>query len=104
MTSQSVLSGRLSQLITSLTTASTSPASVAEYALLLSAIWPSGILLAQVAMLDRKSTRLNSSHTVISYAVFCLKKKKWRSDMCWMKAPVVSQATNERGYDRSFNG
>src|SRR5438034_5740012 len=28
---------------------------------------------------DRKSTRLNSSHTVISYAVFCLKKKKTRS-------------------------
>src|SRR5438034_11791912 len=28
--------------------------------------------------LDRKSTRLNSSHTVISYAVFCLKKKKLR--------------------------
>src|SRR5438132_14142531 len=27
------------------------------------------------AHLDRKSTRLNSSHTVISYAVFCLKKK-----------------------------
>src|SRR5436190_4323805 len=27
---------------------------------------------------DRKSTRLNSSHTVISYAVFCLKKKKKR--------------------------
>src|SRR5438034_5401833 len=26
--------------------------------------------------IDRKSTRLNSSHTVISYAVFCLKKKK----------------------------
>src|SRR5438034_1692745 len=25
---------------------------------------------------DRKSTRLNSSHTVISYAVFCLKKKR----------------------------
>src|SRR5260221_10466469 len=29
-----------------------------------------------VGKLDRKSTRLNSSHTVISYAVFCLKKKK----------------------------
>src|SRR5260221_7415891 len=29
-----------------------------------------------VFCLDRKSTRLNSSHTVISYAVFCLKKKK----------------------------
>src|SRR5438034_5428032 len=28
------------------------------------------------SLLDRKSTRLNSSHTVISYAVFCLKKKK----------------------------
>src|SRR5205807_10382458 len=31
--------------------------------------WPNRIL-------DRKSTRLNSSHLVISYAVFCLKKKK----------------------------
>src|SRR2546427_3823250 len=29
-----------------------------------------------VAPLDRKSTRLNSSHSQISYAVFCLKKKK----------------------------
>src|SRR5438132_2331021 len=29
-----------------------------------------------LAPTDRKSTRLNSSHTVISYAVFCLKKKK----------------------------
>src|SRR3954462_13729858 len=27
---------------------------------------------------DRKSTRLNSSHTIISYAVFCLKKKRTR--------------------------
>src|SRR2546429_2015249 len=30
----------------------------------------------QRAVLDRKSTRLNSSHGYISYAVFCLKKKK----------------------------
>src|SRR5256885_10761954 len=29
---------------------------------------------------DRKSTRLNSSHLVISYAVFCLKKKKTTTD------------------------
>src|SRR2546426_6703248 len=29
--------------------------------------------------IDRKSTRLNSSHLVISYAVFCLKKKKKRT-------------------------
>src|SRR5256885_15438073 len=33
-------------------------------------------LEAALARLDRKSTRLNSSHLVISYAVFCLKKKK----------------------------
>src|SRR5436190_8994054 len=33
-------------------------------------------LEAARAVVDRKSTRLNSSHTVISYAVFCLKKKK----------------------------
>src|SRR5256885_16606499 len=32
------------------------------------------------ATLDRKSTRLNSSHLVISYAVFCLKKKKCNLD------------------------
>src|SRR2546426_5768589 len=31
---------------------------------------------------DRKSTRLNSSHLVISYAVFCLKKKKKTSRNC----------------------
>src|SRR2546426_3422152 len=31
---------------------------------------------AQDLRIDRKSTRLNSSHLVISYAVFCLKKKK----------------------------
>src|SRR5438132_10841272 len=30
---------------------------------------------------DRKSTRLNSSHTVISYAVFCLKKKNRREKL-----------------------
>src|SRR5438034_6533882 len=34
------------------------------------------ITLDQEEVGDRKSTRLNSSHTVISYAVFCLKKKK----------------------------
>src|SRR5256885_9584036 len=31
------------------------------------------------AGIDRKSTRLNSSHLVISYAVFCLKKKKYNT-------------------------
>src|SRR3712207_6946171 len=32
--------------------------------------------VADLSLLDRKSTRLNSSHANISYAVFCLKKKK----------------------------
>src|SRR5256885_3983516 len=36
----------------------------------------SGVLAEGAGMLDRKSTRLNFSHLVISYAVFCLKKKK----------------------------
>src|SRR5438132_9841185 len=35
--------------------------------------------LALTGVRDRKSTRLNSSHTVISYAVFCLKKKNTES-------------------------
>src|SRR5438309_7808115 len=35
--------------------------------------WP---FFQAAARLDRKSTRLNSSHSSISYAVFCLKKKK----------------------------
>src|SRR2546427_6005380 len=34
------------------------------------------VVESQVGILDRKSTRLNSSHSQISYAVFCLKKKK----------------------------
>src|SRR2546426_5023921 len=39
--------------------------------------------------LDRKSTRLNSSHLVISYAVFCLKKKKMKShSYIWTFLPV----------------
>src|SRR5947207_5295090 len=35
---------------------------------------------------DRKSTRLNSSHTVISYAVFCLKKKKTVRDLSFVRS------------------
>src|SRR2546426_1740918 len=51
-----------------------------------------GTLLAVIAMQlgartgDRKSTRLNSSHLVISYAVFCLKKKKNKNEH--MEAPT----------------
>src|SRR5258705_9533127 len=38
---------------------------------------------------DRKSTRLNSSHLGISYAVFCLKKKKKKEDRCVGKWSVA---------------
>src|SRR5688572_32369883 len=41
---------------------------------------------------DRKSTRLNSSHSQISYAVFCLKKKK-------KKNRITAVAENSRTYD-----
>src|SRR3712207_8972921 len=37
---------------------------------------------------DRKSTRLNSSHANISYAVFCLKKKKLRKLQCNPDSPI----------------
>src|SRR5574341_697449 len=40
---------------------------------------PRSALESRRVSLDRKSTRLNSSHQLISYAVFCLKKKKKRS-------------------------
>src|SRR5690606_41588276 len=38
--------------------------------------WAERLLQPMLDALDRKSTRLNSSHVKISYAVFCLKKKK----------------------------
>src|SRR5260221_952158 len=45
--------------------------------------WNAAIALVCGNALDRKSTRLNSSHTVISYAVFCLKKKNRRASSQW---------------------
>ena len=43
--------------------------------------------------LDRKSTRLNSSHTVISYAVFCLKKKIKNHTIHQLHSYSLSQAS-----------
>src|SRR2546430_11171378 len=43
----------------------------------------SGSALSLIYTLDRKSTRLNSSHSQISYAVFCLKKKKNKKVYCY---------------------
>src|SRR5437879_7506738 len=44
---------------------------------------PRGDAPGFVKMLDRKSTRLNSSHRCISYAVFCLKKKMMQFHFPW---------------------
>src|SRR5258708_8592114 len=58
--------------------------------------------------LDRKSTRLNSSHQIISYAVFCLKKKKiYLTIMCQSNTDTPTnqihkrhaQSTQTRGLD-----
>src|SRR5690348_17864636 len=46
--------------------------------------WIVGYGGAGVLLSDRKSTRLNSSHPSISYAVFCLKKKKTKEKMLWV--------------------
>src|SRR2546426_6111152 len=53
----------------------------------------------QLGQEDRKSTRLNSSHLVISYAVFCLKKKK-KKDINYSRSKdkqlIVSYATRDK--------
>src|SRR5438876_7812970 len=54
---------------------------------------PGARQLDEGAALDRKSTRLNSSHPSISYAVFCLKKKKNEMNACYIW-PIVY-----RGYE-----
>src|SRR2546430_9201877 len=57
-------------------------------------------------LVDRKSTRLNSSHSQISYAVFCLKKKRPptcetacdltnRKSVCWSSANFWTRADNQ---------
>src|SRR5437764_5855698 len=48
-------------------------------------------LVGPVARQDRKSTRLNSSHRCISYAVFCLKKKKTSTHIHQQRETCVSQ-------------
>src|SRR3982751_3064766 len=48
---------------------------------------------------DRKSTRLNSSHDQISYAVFCLKKKSWKrrnSGVAWRRRSTLREVSLAR--------
>src|SRR3989454_2501759 len=52
-----------------------------------------GFLPVPSASEDRKSTRLNSSHLVISYAVFCLKKKKKKRDVSSIIQTTEHQST-----------
>src|SRR5258708_23838001 len=66
---------------------------IEEYERLHAAVWPE--VLATIAachisnytILDRKSTRLNSSHQIISYAVFCLKKKRSEQHTSELQSP-----------------
>src|SRR5256885_3076209 len=61
-------------------------------------VWPGMITMQR--MIDRKSTRLNSSHLVISYAVFCLKKKKKSYLTCPtpMYRPSADRMENTAGF------
>src|SRR5436190_4524459 len=52
---------------------------------------------------DRKSTRLNSSHTVISYAVFCLKKKNTKHDISNAVLKKIETTKPRANVDRSTN-
>src|SRR2546430_8180778 len=46
-------------------------------------------VVVRLCLGDRKSTRLNSSHSQISYAVFCLKKKKTHANQCYHPQETV---------------
>src|SRR2546429_6586644 len=50
---------------------------------------------------DRKSTRLNSSHGYISYAVFCLKKKKKNTDSLYITHCPLQQLERHQHHNNS---
>src|SRR5258707_8483296 len=60
-------------------------------------LWNAGLIFQWGTHLDRKSTRLNSSHANISYAVFCLKKKKTN------RAPLTTYDSAYFTKSRSLN-
>src|SRR2546429_1043259 len=61
----------------------------------------SGDLPAASPFGDRKSTRLNSSHGYISYAVFCLKKKKKKKNTKTMQNTNTTQNNDRSASERS---
>src|SRR2546430_2919681 len=58
-------------------------------------------VLGEQLVLDRKSTRLNSSHSQISYAVFCLKKKNYMS--VHIVKPALIFVQRIQGKDKTFH-
>src|SRR2546430_9185758 len=58
------------------------------------ALPPKALTSAVTIAIDRKSTRLNSSHSQISYAVFCLKKKNGYSPRIRHRLLAVSQSVS----------
>src|SRR5260221_1201603 len=71
----------------------------------ISAALPSFFISASAAssLPDRKSTRLNSSHTVISYAVFCLKKKEHTSELQSHSDVVCRLLLEKRKHSKSMD-
>src|SRR5437588_8467478 len=61
-----------------------------------------GTTVMSASETDRKSTRLNSSHTVISYAVFCLKKKK-KNKKTLGTQPILFKCLALPGEDENAN-
>src|SRR5256885_8988368 len=69
---------------------------IMEIAILFALILLNGVFaMSEIALVtaDRKSTRLNSSHLVISYAVFCLKKKKKTQHTTHLTDPTLTLLT-----------
>src|SRR5207244_7962517 len=62
--------------------------------------WISPLRRSRSASSDRKSTRLNSSHQIISYAVFCLKKKKKKNNTIHPKQQTNRKTTHNNKQDR----
>src|SRR3712207_8162870 len=61
----------------------------------INSVWPLPSTPAIPTISDRKSTRLNSSHANISYAVFCLKKKK--------KSPIIELIVHISEYTLNYS-
>src|SRR2546430_12260346 len=63
---------------------------------------PFGVFGLEIVV-DRKSTRLNSSHSQISYAVFCLKKKKHNRLQCTMYTSYPVTHTDDERSDAAVS-